>query len=380
MSRNTPEPDALDRELREAFRGADLPAAPLELRAQIEALPSSPRRVRGVAGGARFGLWPRSSALLGLFAAAVAIAVVAAGLPIWLTQSQGSHESPTASQAMPLASPRLSPSSQPEATSTEGSSSAPSVPVSSPSARVAAAFRQWSRINMPDPAPGVYGGGTPTGVVAFHGAYIATGTGWASCCAAGDPAANRGVVWTSSDGRSWSMSDRIPAFEHASLTGLVTDGKRLIALGSYAAPIPNEPGVSVPAAWVSSDGRTWVRAADPAPSLVAVGPHGLIGAIVNRDPGFVGSAQFVTSTDGLTWTKVSAVFQAEVQGLAAAPYGAAMAVGAVPGGPRTGGGTTTDMVVWRSADGSSWTGPETIAHDALPGAVTSDAVSYTHQT
>ena len=229
---------------------------------------------------------------------------------------------------------------------------------------------------MPDPAPGVEGGGTPTGVVAFHGTYVATGSVWASCCAAGDPSANRGVVWTSSDGHSWSMSDRIPAFEHASLTGLVTDGTRLIALGSYAAPIPNEPGVSVPAAWVSSDGRTWVRALGPAPSYVAVGPRGFIGAVVNRDPGFVGSAQFVTSTDGLTWTKVSAVFQAEVQGLAAAPDGSAMAVGAVPGGPRTGGGATTDMVVWRSADGSSWTGPETIAHDALPGAVTSDGHGF----
>jgi hypothetical protein len=228
---------------------------------------------------------------------------------------------------------------------------------------------------MPDPAPGVYGGGTPTGVVAFHGAYIATGTVWASCCA-GDPAANRGVVWTSSDGRSWFMSDRIPAFEHASLEGLVTDGTRLIALGTYAAPIPNEDGVSVPAAWVSADGKTWVRAANPVPSFVAVGPHGLIGAIVKRDPGSVGSAHFVTSTNGLTWTKVSAVFEADLQGLAAASDGSAMAVGAVPGAPRTDNSTTTDMVVWRSADGSSWTGPETIAHDARPVAVTSDGHAF----
>jgi hypothetical protein len=376
MSRPTPDQDALDRELREAFRRADLPTTPLELRAQIDALPSSVRRVQGVARVVRFGQWPRSSALLGLVAAAVAIAVVVAGLPIWLSQSQGSHGSPTASQATPLASPRLSPSSQPEATPTKGLSAAPSVPASSPSARVAAAFRQWTRIDMPDPAPGVYGGGTPTGVVAFHGAYIATGTVWAACCAAGDPAVNRGVVWTSSDGHSWFMSDRLPALDHASLTGLVTNGTRLIAIGSYPAPTAGDPEASVPAVWVSSDGRTWVRAPGTAPSYVAVGPHGLIGAIVNRDPGFVGSAQFVTSTDGLTWTKVSAVFQAEVQGLAAAADGTAMAVGAVPGAPRTDKSTTTDMVVWRSADGSSWTGPETIAHDALPGAVTSDGRGF----
>jgi hypothetical protein len=228
---------------------------------------------------------------------------------------------------------------------------------------------------MPDPAPGVYGGGTPTGVVAFHGTYVATGSVWAG--ANGDPSVNRGVVWTSSDGRSWALRDRIPAFEHASLTGLATDGTRLVAVGTYAAPIPNEPGVSVPAVWVSSDGRTWVRAGDPAPSFVTVGPHGFIGAVTKQPSSSPGtSAQFVTSTDGLTWTKVSGNFEADLRGLAAAPDGTAMAVGAVPGAPRTDGTTTEDMVVWRSANGTTWTGPETIAHDARPVAVTSDGHGF----
>jgi hypothetical protein len=315
--------------------------------------------------------------MLGLVAAAVAIAVVVAGLPVWLAQSQGSNASPTVSSSVPTASPTLSPSSQPVATATDVSSSAPSVPASSPSARAAAAFRVWSRIGMPDPAPGVQGGGTPTGVVAFHGAFLATGTIWAACCAAGDPAVNRGVVWTSSDGHSWSMNDRIPALEHASLSGLVTDGKRLIAIGSYPAPIPIDPEASVPAVWVSSDGRAWVRAPGPAPSYVAVGPRGFIGAVVKQDSSrSVTSSQFVTSTDGLTWTNASATFAAELGGLAAAPDGTAMALGAVPGAPRTDKTTTTDMVVWRSADGSSWTGPETIAHDARPVAVTSDGHGF----
>jgi hypothetical protein len=256
--------------------------------------------------------------------------------------------------------------------------SAPSaVPTNSPSAPPAAAFREWTRIDIPDPAPGVYAGGTPTGVVAFHGTYVATGGVWASCCAAGDPSLNWGVVWTSSDGRSWALRDRIPAFEHASLTGLATDGTRLVAVGTYAAPIPNEPGVSVPAVWVSSDGRTWVRAGDPAPSFVTVGPHGFIGAVTKQPSSSPGtSAQFVTSTDGLTWTKVSGNFEADLRGLAAAPDGSAMGVGAVPGAPRTDKSTTTDMVVWRSANGSSWTGPETIAHDARPVAVTSDGHGF----
>lgn len=256
--------------------------------------------------------------------------------------------------------------------------SAPSaVPSNGPSAPVAAAFREWTRIDIPDPAPGVYAGGTPTGVVAFHGTYMATGSVWASCCAPVDLSLDRGVVWTSSDGRSWALRDRIPAFEHASLTGLVTDGTRLIAVGTYAAPILNEPAVSVPAVWVSSDGRTWVRAADPAPSFVAVGPHGFIGAVTKQPSSSPGtSAQFVTSTDGLTWTDVSAIFEADLRGLAAAPDGTAMAVGAVPGAPRTDKSTTVDMVVWRSANGTTWTGPETIAHDVRPVAVTSDGHGF----
>jgi hypothetical protein len=214
-------------------------------------------------------------------------------------------------------------------------------------------------------------------VVAFHGTYVATGSVWASCCANGDPSSNRGVVWTSSDGRSWALRDNIPAFEHASLTSLVTDGTRLIAVGTYAAPIPNEPGVSVPAVWVSSDGAAWVRAADPAPSFVAVGLHGFIGAVTKQPSSSPGtSAQFVTSTDGLTWTNVSGIFAADLRALAAAPDGTAMAVGAVPGAPRTDKTTTVDMVVWRSANGTTWAGPETIAHDALPVAVTSDGHGF----
>ena len=214
-------------------------------------------------------------------------------------------------------------------------------------------------------------------MVAFHGTYMATGSVWASCCAPVDLSLDRGVVWTSSDGRSWALRDRIPAFEHASLTGLVTDGTRLIAVGTYAAPILNEPAVSVPAVWVSSDGRTWVRAADPAPSFVAVGPHGFIGAVTKQPSSSPGtSAQFVTSTDGLTWTDVSAIFEADLRGLAAAPDGTAMAVGAVPGAPRTDKSTTVDMVVWRSANGTTWTGPETIAHDVRPVAVTSDGHGF----
>lgn len=285
----------------------------------------------------------------------------------------------------PAASITPNPTSSATAASSSSPSPSPAL-TDSPSASTATAFRDWTRTDLPDPAPSVYGGGTPTGVVTFNGTFVATGSVWAACCADGDPSLNRGVAWTSSDGRSWTLRDPISAFEHASLTGLVTDGTRLIAVGTYAAPIPNAQGVSVAAVWVSSDGARWIRVSGGArwirvsgsvPSFVAVGPHGLIGAVVTQDPSrSTASARFVTSTDGLTWTSVSDSFEADLRGLAAAPDGTAMAVGAVPGAPRADGTTTTDMVVWRSADGTTWTGPETIAHDALPVAVTSDGEGF----
>jgi Galactose oxidase, central domain len=104
MSRTAPEPDPLDRELRQAFRRADLPAAPLALRAEIDALPSSPRTVPGIALRGRFGPWPCSSALLALVATAAVIAVVAAGLPVFLGRPSVGHESPSPSATIPATS------------------------------------------------------------------------------------------------------------------------------------------------------------------------------------------------------------------------------------------------------------------------------------
>jgi hypothetical protein len=272
------------------------------------------------------------------------------------------------SSATPAPAPPLTPSV----------SSSPSPPATaSPSASSATEFRDWARSDLPDPAPEVYGGGLPTAVVAFHGTYMAAGTVWTSCCDGSRAWLNRGVAWTSNDGRAWTLHDPISAFDHASLTDLVTDGIRLIAVGTYADPTQKTHAVPVAAAWVSSDGTRWARASGSVPSAVAVGARGFIGAAVTADPSpSKTSVRFVWSTDGMHWTSVSDSFDADLRGLAAAPDGAAIAVGAVPGAPRTDGTTTTDMVVWRSPDGTTWTEPETVGHDALPIAVTSDGQGF----
>lgn len=214
-------------------------------------------------------------------------------------------------------------------------------------------------------------------MVAFHGSFVAVGTVWTSCCDGGNPERNRGVTWTSRDGRSWTLRNPVSDLKHASLRDLVTDGTRLIAVGTYATPTSDGQGIQVPAVWVSSDGIRWVRASGAIPSVVAVGAHGLIGAAVTEDPSSSAtSVRFVTSTNGLKWTSVSKTFNANLGGLAAAADGTAIAVGDVPGPDRADGTRTADTVVWRSTDGTAWTGPETIAHDALPAAVTSDGSDF----
>jgi hypothetical protein len=225
----------------------------------------------------------------------------------------------------------------------------------------ASAFLDWNSIALPDPSPHVYGGGFPYAIVSFHGSYIAVGTVGAACCADGDPSMNWGVVWTSADGRTWTLRDKIAAFVHASPTGLVTDGIRLLAFGDYAAPVAGGQGTSVAAAWVSTDGLHWTRVHDPAPAFVAVGPHGFVGAVVDPRTHGGPSFCFVASTDGLTWTDTSKAFAAELRGLAVGPAGDAMAVGdAPPGSP------AMDMLVWRSPDGLSWSDQQVIAHATTP--------------
>lgn len=259
-------------------------------------------------------------------------------------------------------------------TSAQPSSESSSVPSleASPVLPAPIGFRGWTRVDLPDPAPGVYGGGTPAGVVQFAGRFVAVGTINAACCTDEDPALNHGVIWTSSDGKSWAVLDKIAAFAHASLTGVVADGERLVVTGSFAKPVTGGQGAAIPAVWVSTDGSSWARAADPAPTYLAVTPRGFVGVLATGwSPGPGSTLGFVASTDGLTWTKTSATFDAAARGLAVDVAGHVLAVGAIDGTPLGDGTPTTDMVVWRSDDGSSWTGPQTMP-DALPVAVTAD--------
>jgi hypothetical protein len=219
-------------------------------------------------------------------------------------------------------------------------------------------YADWSRFDLPDPAPDVFGGGTPNAVVAYGDVYVAVGTVAVSCCAEGDLSENRGVVWTSTDGRTWEVHDGIAALENAMLDDLVTDGQRLLAIGRYADPaaVVGEPGYAEPAVWVSTDAIAWTRVTgDRVPSVAHATESGFIGAWIGHA---LSTGQpfsvFVRSADGVTWTVTKNNWAGGVEDMAVAADGEVVAVGTDvafwPDQPDT-------AFAWRSEDGQSWPRP-----------------------
>ena len=175
----------------------------------------------------------------------------------------------------------------------------------------------------------------------------------------GDPDA---AVWTSSDGITWS---RIPHDESIfggeddqAMSAVTVGGPGLVAVGW------DESGGDADAAvWTSSDGITWSRVSHDetalggdneqfmnavtagGPGLVAVGTDGF-----DTDP----DAAVWTSSDGITWSRVphdEAIFGGQrnqsMDGVATGGPGV-VAVGT------DGSGDDGDAVVWTSSDGITW--------------------------
>jgi hypothetical protein len=281
-------------------------------------------------------------------------------------------------------SPSLTPSPSPVAPTQLPTPSPTSLPAPSPSTPAAVTFLDWTAIDLPSPV--TRHDAMPLGLVVFHGSYIAVGTAGEpprGCgCGGPDPSINQGLVWTSLDGRSWVLHDTIVTFKHAALRGVVTDGTRLVAYGEYAAPIKGKDSIPVGATWVSTDGTSWTRSAGPAPSSVVAGPKGFVGAIETDNYAIGGtrraSLHFVASTDGLAWQSTSTTFAAYLgdpssydaafngegdQVLAVSGSGSVLAIGMLPVAE------PTVTVVWRSADGLTWSGPDTLVENPPPSAV-----------
>ncbi len=246
-------------------------------------------------------------------------------------------------------------------------STSPPIVTPIPSPALATIYRSWIQVDLPNPAPDQYGGTVAVGVARLHGVYVAAGGVDGACCGGNTSAWNRGVIWTSSDGRTWDLHDQIPAFAGATLGGLLGDDDRLFAYGLYASPDGGTNSPAHPAVWVSSDGLAWTRSSGLAPDFIAIGPEGLVGILVeSHQDASLDDIRFLRSADGLQWTVTSDNYQALIRGIAVAPDGSAMALGFVPGTPLPDGTRTPDLTAFRSRDGSGWSGPAVVARNAQP--------------
>jgi hypothetical protein len=364
MSRKEPELECLDRQLRDAFQRADLPVAPTRLRADVESLASSTRSFAGQTAPRRLGLVPRRTAVAALLTAAAVIAVVAVGLPVFLTQPQAGHPSPSDSRptevatsspsSTPSATPSPNPSPEPVLTAADGSS----ITADGPSIA-------WTSFPL-----GQFGSNR---VWAVGAAQVGTTT----VVAANDSTQNdmKPVLIESRDGTNWTrVPTDVAAFASARLDYLLRIPGGLLLVGESTLRDPLCAGgalgcnpVSAVLMWQSSDGQTWQSlppsALAPFNRLQIVsmtaGARGLVAysehwTVEGSTPTFI----VLHSTDGTSWA--SSVFPDQnggktgvlVQEVAATPNGF-VAIGSndqVSGSAATVGGAA-----WYSPDGLTWT-------------------------
>jgi hypothetical protein len=158
------------------------------------------------------------------------------------------------------------------------------------------------------------------------------------------------AAWTSTGATAWRRVASLPGPDSSDIEAAAAAGSTVLAVGSAGGSA---------AVWRSGDGgRTWALSRLPAPSVgsterltaIATVPGGYVAAGYTQDSVAVKTASFWRSTDGSTWTRVSAPVQpsTEVTGLAAS--GAVVVAVGISGDDRRG-----TAAAWRSTDGgSSW--------------------------
>ena len=188
-------------------------------------------------------------------------------------------------------------------------------------------------------------------------------------------------AWYSTDGSDWALADVPPppsgVFEEAGLPepivtmrGVAAAGATLVAWGSGEASL-GELAKSMGVLWRSSDGLSWVNVPEPEMNSltgVAGGPRGFVAIsdlhIEGSDLDGLPPAAFVSS-DGLSWERATDIIDKG----AANPF-VAEAVAAGSSGFVAGGTDGTQVLIWTSADGRSWSALG--GSDLFRGAPTSD--------
>lgn len=213
------------------------------------------------------------------------------------------------------------------------------------------------------PAPGTTIG--MNGVTASGSGWLAVGEEDTACELNCDSAQSvRAIVWSSADGLTWSRRPTSSSLAHAAMNGVVQAGPGFVAVGAAPDRVTTSQVPEHGVVWTSTDGRSWSRVADAplfhAPSgtdqtfgdsIKAVATDGthLVAVGTVGTQGDVGSALAWSSSDGRTWKRGTAVDFA---------YGQMFNVAAVPNGFLGIGPSGTDSCVggiWSSADGDTWT-------------------------
>jgi hypothetical protein len=211
-------------------------------------------------------------------------------------------------------------------------------------------YSSWTAVPMPDPTPHAFSGEWPYAAVEFRGQVIAAGGINGSCCTGTFSTDTRAVVWRTTDMKTWQLEPDRPDFALGHMTGIATDGRVLMAVGSTALESTSSPGEITPvgAVWRSTDGVSWAR-------IPGTGIFSGIAWFRDRfyavaqpqvDSGLPFSPGIWSSRNGSAWSLMRRIDGDLLMAIRATPLGLV----AVGGNTTSAGGP----VIWFSTDGSRW--------------------------
>lgn len=222
----------------------------------------------------------------------------------------------------------------------------------------------WTRLAEDDPALNL-GAVLIYGVTDRGPGLVAVGMG---CEDDAEPCMPYPTVWTSPDGIAWDRSPANPDVfgESGAMLDVVRTEHGLVAAGGFYTT-RDDVELFQPSVWLSPDGIQWERvwqgeAYDYTTASAITGFQALatsadgrvvgVGTAVNDEGEFVGAIW--TSTDGRTWERIDQNSEAFASGTDSDV--SILDVASGPGGfVAVGSDGGTDVAIWHSPDGLSWT-------------------------